>query len=311
MGEEEAKPAVTRRGLLRRASTVAAGVGVVAAASAAPALAADGDAIQVGGTYTGSSKTSLSSGDGTHAALKLANAASNGAPLELQPVDLVAGASPVSASGNPVGTTYVDRWGDVHVVGDAQVNAGPHYDLMLYSPTWAFMPVPVPPARIVSTYAPDSAWGRELIVPGSATYDSQGRVMPKNSNSVPDAIIDLSLFIFAGPAAIQGNLSAGLALNEGWASLWDEGDWPGNSSINFPKATWIANFTQTLLGADVKIRVKVSVPTVIVFDVSGFVVADPFAQLNFASNAATSTTGRGARAFGAPVKPQRGATPRR
>jgi len=70
---EEIKPAVSRRGLLRRASTVAAGVGVVAAASAAPALAADGDAIQVGGTYTGGAKTSLTSGNSNTPVLKLAN----------------------------------------------------------------------------------------------------------------------------------------------------------------------------------------------------------------------------------------------
>jgi hypothetical protein len=308
MGEEK-KPAVSRRGLLRRAGTVAAGVGVAGAAGAVaanPAQAADGDNLVIGQANTGTAKTTLTSGASDTPALKLANNAANGVPLELQPVNLdVNGNTPVNAATVPVGSTYVDRWGDVHTVGDAQVNAGAHYDLMLYSPTWAFMPFPVAPARIVSTY-PGSPGGRDLIVPGSANYDGAGRVLPKNSNSVPDAIIDLSVFVNGGMAAIQGNLSCGESLSDGWASLWDEGTWPGNSSINFPKTTWIANFTQTLIGSDLRIRVKVSAPTIIVFDLSGFVVTDWMSQLNFGG------TGAAANVKGvAPAKPHRGIAPRR
>lgn len=277
---EENKPAVSRRGLLRRAGTVAAGVGAAGAATAAfgsPAHAADNDPIVVGGEFTGST-TTLTSNSATAAALKLGNTG-NAASLELMPVTLNEDeSSPVSPDSVPAGTTYVDTFGDVHVIG-AGSGTSPHYDLMLYSPTWASMPIPMPPARIVSTYPGDAAWGRDLIVPGSATYDSSGRVIPKNGSG-PDLVIDLSTFILATnfPAAIQGNLTIGSATRKGYASLWDEGSWPGSSSLNFVQSVWTENFTQTLIGSDQRIRLKLSAPGIFVFDVFGFVVADPYSQ---------------------------------
>lgn len=317
---EETKPAVSRRGLLRRTATVAAGVGVVGAASATPALAANGDNITVGGTVSGTSKTSLTTGDGNNPALKLANASSSGAPLELAPVNFSSGVSPVSAAANPVGTTYVDRWGDVHVVGDAQVNAGPHYDLMLYSPSWATAVYPFDADRIVHTYQ-----GSNIGLVSGATYDSIGRVIPKFSNSVPDMWIDLSGGVDAssGVAAVQLNLTIENALVQSgvtgpWAAMWGNGDaWPGTSSISFQyggHAT--SNFVQVPIGTDGKLRLKLYARAIVVIDVVGLVLSDAFAQapwlfLSDASAASISAASiQGARGAAAPA-PTRKMVPRR
>jgi hypothetical protein len=154
MGEEENKPAVSRRRLLRRAGTVAAGVGVVGAASAvgaSPAQAADNDPMLVGHSHTGTSKTSLDSGNNTTPTFKLSNPNAAGVPLELKPVMLDENeVSPVVPMAVPSGSTYVDNWGDVHVIGKAG-GTGTNLDLMSYSATWSAQPFPIAPLRLVDT----------------------------------------------------------------------------------------------------------------------------------------------------------------
>jgi hypothetical protein len=41
---------------------------------------------------------------------------------------------------------------------------------------------------------------RANFVPGSVSHDSYGRVLPKNSNTVPDLILDLSRIFWAATA---------------------------------------------------------------------------------------------------------------
>ena len=139
------------------------------------------------------------------------------------------------------------------------------------------MSVPLPPARILNTTA-GAVNGRAFVVAGSATYDSAGRVQPRNTTG-PDLVLDLSQFVSNGFAAIQGNLAVTNGTATGWVGLWDEGPFPGTSSINFVASTAIANYTQTVLGSDLRIRFKVSRPVTIFFDILGLILTDKFAQL--------------------------------
>lgn len=285
--QEETKPAVSRRGLLRRAGTVAAGagaVGVAAAVAGSPAHATNGQALTHGGTFDApASKTTINGGDAANPTLKLANPSAAGVPLELKP-----STNAVNIASVPPGSTYVDPFGDVHVIAEVDDEGElVRWDNMSYSPTWATMTVPVPPKTLVHTWVGSGPAGRAHVVPGSASYDGFGRVLPK-FNSGPDLVIDLSDYIlpFGGIAAVQANLTieAGqLVPSSGvtapWAALWGEGNWPGNTSVSFQfgdHAT--SSFTQTTIGADGTIRLKLYARAVVIFNVVGFVVNDPFVQ---------------------------------
>jgi hypothetical protein len=301
MGEEN-KPAVSRRRLLRRAGTVAAGMGVVGAASAVgatPALAANNDPVLVGGTHTGTAKTSLTTGDASNAALKLANPNTAGVPLELPPLPFTNGASPVNPANQQLGATYTDRWGDVHVVGD-QNGLSPKYDLMLYSPTWATATYPVQGQRLVHTWV-----GANITQRLSGwSADSIGRVIPKYTNG-PDMWIDLTdkVDASAGVAAIQLNLTienaqvqAGVAAP--WASMWGHGDtFPGTSSISFQYGGHgTSNFVQVPIGTDGKVRFKIYARALVVIDMVGLVLSDGLAQAPWLFGAAAPQGAVGAAA---------------
>lgn len=284
---------VDRRRLLRRAGAVAAGVagaGVASAVVASPAQAADNTALTIGVDNTGgtTATTRLTAGDLDTPTLTLANNTvvngESGAALALNAIDTTTGAVPSTAA--PVGSLYADNWGDFYGVGDPD-GTGKYLNL-LYSPTWATMTVPVDPIRWVVTL-PTYSGGRAHV--SGASFDSAGRLLPKNSSTVPDMVIDFSPLLTGGYAAVQGNLTCSSATGSGWAALWGTGGaWPKNSSINFTTVP-IANFTQTLLGPDMKLRVKVLKPVVIIFDIQGFVLADPFSQINPASPIAASALG--------------------
>lgn len=286
---------VNRRRLLRRAGTVAAGVagaGVVSAVVSSPAQAATGDNFVLGTANTAGATTKLTAGDATQPALRLENAVAGGAPLSVGP--LVTTGTPSdpntwvtqkASTQAPVGSVYADDFGDVHVIGaPLGGQLGPQYDNMLYSPTWATMVAPIRPVRWVDTRFAEL---RTHIVPGSATFDGSFRVVPKNSNTVPDMIIDLSAIFAGGFGAVQANLTVLLPVAQGFASLWDAGDWPGTSSINYvPAVPEIANFTQTLIAPDRTIRLKTNRSAQFILDIVGFVMTNPFQQ--FASGAAAA-----------------------
>lgn len=287
---EESKAPVSRRSLLRRAGTVAAGAGVIGVAAASPASAADVP-VNLDVVNNGTGTTTINGGTASKGTLALTNTA-GAAPLVLQPSTLVSPAS------NPLGTTFTDVFGDLHIVGhNPDLPASPNYDNMLYSPTWGMMPFPVFPFRYVSTYIGDIDFGREFIVAGSANYDSLGRVLPKNSNTVPDLIVDFSPFILGGFAAVQGNLTIGEGQGAGFASLWDEGDWPGHSNLNFQSGPFTENFTQTILGEDMGMRLKLNKPGIFVFDIFGFLLVNWIEQLAGEESGATVTKNKAVRSM--------------
>jgi len=79
---------------------------------------------------------------------------------------------------------------------------------------------------------------------------------------------------------VQANFTALQPTAQGFASLWDTGNWPGTSSLNYtPAVAEIANFTQTLIGPDLKIRLKTQQPAQYIIDIVGLVVQNPFAQI--------------------------------
>jgi hypothetical protein len=63
--EPTSDPSSNRRRFLRNAAAVAAGAGILTAARAVPAAAVNGDAITVGGSFTGTSRTMISNITGT------------------------------------------------------------------------------------------------------------------------------------------------------------------------------------------------------------------------------------------------------
>jgi len=286
---EESKAPVSRRSLLRRAGTVAAGAGVIGVAAASPASAADVP-VNLDVVNNGTGTTTINGGTASKSTLALTNTA-GAAPLLLQP------STSVNPASNPPGTTFTDAFGDLHIVGhNPDVPASANYDNMLYSPTWGMMPFPIFPFRFVSTYVGDIDFGREFIVAGSANYDSLGRVLPKNSAG-PDLIVDFSAIIAGGFAAVQGNLTIGEGQGAGFASLWDEGDWPGHSNLNFPSGTFTENFTQTIIGEDMRMRLKVSRPGIFVFDIFGLLLVNWLEQLVDTESGAKATKNKAVRSM--------------
>jgi hypothetical protein len=287
--DRDAAQGIRRRRLLRGAGTVvaaAAGVGAIGA-MANTAAAADGDPVTIGAANTGGpNSTRLTAGSAANPTLVLDNSASGGAPLALHPMT---GAEWPSDSA-PVGSVYADDWGDFYGIGQPG-GVGSKYTNLLYSPTWATMVIPISPIRYLDTRV---ASLRQFVVPGSATFDSAGRVVPKNSNTVPDLVLDLSPILLGGRAAVQANFTALQPLAQGFASLWDQGPWPGTSSINYiPSVPEIANFTQTVVGSDMRIRLKTQRACQFIIDIVGVVVSDPFSQLNpsFGGSAAAAAAG--------------------
>lgn len=281
MQEQDNGRTVDRRRVLRRAGTLAAGVagaGVAGAVVATPAQAADGSQLVIGQANTGTATTKLTAGGAATPAVRLENTA--GSALSVLPTDPTVSAPP--------GSIFVDRYGDVSAIGntDGKGATVSPYVTYAYSPTWAMMPWPVRTVRWLDTRYSTK---RGNIVAGSASYDSSGRVIPKNSTTVPDMVINLSGFFKGGVGAVQANLTVVYPTGLGWAALWDAGTFPSNSSINYVKGVNVANFTQTLIGPDRYIRFKTSLPVAVILDIVGFVVADPFAQLD-AAKAGLSTT---------------------
>lgn len=282
MQEEHEDTTIGRRRLLRRASTIAAGVagaGVASAMVASPAQAADGEAILIGRNNVGTATTGvpavstiLTAGDDAHPALRVENA--TGAALSVAPN--------YATTAAPAGSIFVDEYGDFAAIGTA--DSPEPYVTYVYSPTWATMTVPIKPIRYVDTR---TSAGRTHVT--GATYDSSYRVMPKNSTTIPDAVFDLSGLFLGGYGAVQANLTVLKPTAQGYASLWPSGDWPGTSSINYGTALpEIANFTQTLIATDPvtnkrTIRLKTKYPAQFILDIVGFVVADQFAQLSAAA----------------------------
>lgn len=266
MQEEQIGRPVDRRRLLRRAGTVAVGVagaGVASAVVASPAQAATG-AMQYGANNdAGTDQTGLITNKADGAALHLTNA--GGAPLTLDP------ASPLTQTA-PVGSVFVDTYGDVQTIGStAEVGK---YVNWLYSPTWAKMPEPLlVPARAVDTR---SSGGRTRILNPSA-LDSLGRLRGGQTMHVDlSDLADLA-------DAVLGTIAALSATGSGYLTVYPWGQpKPATANVGYGVGKDTNSFVFTGAGFDdadldpsTAISVYAHATTHVIFDVFGFVVRVP------------------------------------
>jgi hypothetical protein len=257
--QEETKPSVNRRGLLRRASTLAAGVGAAGVAStvvASPASAADGDNVLIGKNNQGTSPTRLENTNG-------------GAALALAPSTALSGSA-------AVGTIYVDDASNVITSsGTGELN-------YLYSAVWALQPFPVPPKRILDTRTAKAGGHAK----GYTLADTSGRVKAKGGTLV-DLTLDFTWLLnpeviardLAEYVTVQGNLTVAAPVSGGWAAVYS-GAFTGTSSLNYSTNQNVANFTQTPLNPDGTLNFKVQKNAVLIFDLAGFILPDPFTYLD-------------------------------
>jgi hypothetical protein len=281
--QDETTPALNRRRLLRRAGTVAAGLGaagVATAVNAAPAAAAAGN---LGPT--------IITGTADETALVVTNG--NGPALRIAP-----SANATLTSSEDVGTVVLDKYGDISTVGFVDGDSGTKQVVMLYSPTWAAMPYPVQSFRFFDSYytvphgsTPANQTYRSRLRSGNVT-SSPGNAIPV-AGSAPSLVLDFDEIFTAndGVMAIQANFTV-VGAAAGYAALWGVGGtWPGNSSINYVKGVGIANFTQTLIDRERLLRVKVTGTARVIIDVVGFILSDPPGQLNDAYTAKAQSKG--------------------
>jgi hypothetical protein len=271
--------------------------GVAAAAIGSPAAAADGLPVIQGQVNTGGdSTTGIVNNSLEKPTVRLENEA-GGAPLQLTP-----GGPTFDA---PVGSVFADEYGALYTVGDQIDTPGGTVTekfIGRLSPAFSTSVLPITPERWLVTIPnflmPNGFYGRDFVVPGSANYDSAGRVLPKNNDNVPDLILDFSEWYYEfGIVGVQGTLLVMNATANGFVSLYDSPVWPGTSSMNFQAGEVRDGFTQMGLTLDGRVNFKVSAPVILVFDIFAFIVGNGTIRLSenlgpmSANRAVTGTAG--------------------
>ncbi len=307
---EEVKPELSRRKLLK-ASTVAAGAGaagVAAAAVASPAQATDGQPVVQGVVNTGTTATTtIQNGSAANPALMLHNTA--GAPLAVNP-------AAVPTFDAPVGSIFTDREGGIYTVGDEWYEFGDPIPTDKWigriSPAFSTSVSIVTPERWLVTIPnfemPNGFLGTDFVVPGSAVYEpgGTGRVMPKNSNTEPDLVLDFSLWTAPyGIYGVQGTLLIMSPVGNGFISLYDTDDWPGTSSMNYNSGQLRDGFTQMGLNENLHLNIKLSAKAIIVFDINAFIIGNGTGRLVQSAGAAAKGLNSGA-SVSSQVRPDSG-----
>jgi len=308
--QEENKAEVSRRSLIRRAGTVAAGVGAAGIASAAiasPAQATDGQPIVQGQTNTGGdSTTTIANNSVSKAAVTLTNA--SGAPLNLD----VAAKPKFTAT---VGSVFSDEYGALYTVGNKRDTPDGTVTLPNFlgrvSPGYSTSTRFITPERWMVTIPgftmPNGADGRFFVTPGSANYDSAGRVLPKNNNAIPDLVLEFGDWWFHeyGIIGVQGNLAVMSPVGNGWVSMYDSPTWPGTASLNFQSGQIRDGFTQMGFTAQGNVNFKLSVPAILVFDIFAFITGNGSGRTFQGSGATTSSVKPGPAAIEPDDRPRR------
>jgi len=261
---QEEDNAVNRRKLLRRAGTVAAGLGVAGAAAAvssSPASAAgvDGDVGLGTESNSGAATTTITSSSAT-STLTLANTG-GGAGLVLTPA-----AWPATPAGGAIGLNpdgYL-----LYGFGDGLTGA-------VYDTSWAYMPVPLQsPQRVLDTRS-SSLRGNVL---NPSVLDSVGRL--KDGATLHLTLDDHCFFgagVFATVAAISPTASGYLKVfpidtpepataNVGYVTNQN------TSNSVFTGASW----TTLYGGISTGLSIKAKGTTHVILDIFGFVVGDLF-----------------------------------
>lgn len=253
---------VDRRRLLHGAGLLAgaAGAATLLAATAAPARAADGDTVRLGGDHEASSTTSLRIGQNLGSddpVLALTN--TSGPVLHLEPMDaafrgeLEVGQIVSQASGPVIG---VDN-------GD-----GPEPTYVALGSDLAQIPTPFAfdPVRLLDTRRPPLSY---VVRSSSNAFDSGGRL-------VRGAWLDLGVLVASeifSAQAVFVNLTVTDPQASGYLTMCPPGPKPPTSSINFVKGQTVANagfYAVGLVEEYFAVRVYASATTHVVVDITGY-----------------------------------------
>ncbi|WP_027341665.1 hypothetical protein [Hamadaea tsunoensis] len=289
MSETLEPAAVDRRRLIRRAGTVAAGLGaagVATAVAATPASAASGDAVLLGkaDNDSGTATTGITSSN-TTGTLALENKV-GAAPLVLPPKDWNSGTYPDGSLGftpdGPLQYSFSIDTGS----GIAHNNIAYVYDT-----SWASMPIALStPVRVLDTRKSSAVLD---FVLNPSVLDTQGRL-----KSGATLQLDLSSLAYLA-LGVFGNLAAITPDRAGWLKLFAlDTPEPATSNVNFAANQYASN--SFFVGAGFRTDTH-GVPTVttglsikalgnthVILDVFGFSVAqsNDVAELNSVKGAA-------------------------
>jgi hypothetical protein len=256
-----------RRGLLRRAGTVASAAGAGLAAGlvgGAPARASSGSSLQIG------ADNQASNGDST-----TLTAATTGAALALSNTTVTAGPTGNRAGaalrlvpagdfpGGGVGSLGVSSDGTLYLVAAANTA---DYVYTSYTSTTVF---PIPPQRVFDTRSPGR---RGNILNAAAALNHAGEVKPHATLTV-----DLGDYVNVG-RAVFGNLTVVSPRAGGYATVFPYGNGrPGVSTLNFPDGAILANSFVVAIGHDTVntaltdlISVYCTVATHLLLDITAF-----------------------------------------
>lgn len=281
-----AAPVLQRRGLIRHGAVLAGAAigGAAVAAVSAPgvASAADGDNLLAGRPNETDSTTTItigSNGGAEEPALSLKNA--NGPSLYLQPLDGdFAGTMGVGQVTNTVLGPVI---GVDTLVGEVTTYLATGVDLADL-PTPFAMPVP---ARKLDTRTPAGRAG--VLRTSTDPYDASGRLKA-------GAWIDVEVSPAPGDYRIPSvylNVVAVTPLAAGHLTVYKPGNYPGTSTLNYPAKQTTANLAFVATGIALgryAVRIRVSGPTHVVADLTGFTVQGdaPVAQASGATKKAAA-----------------------
>lgn len=287
MRQAEDTTTVDRRGMLRRAGAVVAGVAGVTAAgavAAAPAYAAPGDPVVQGAANdAGTAATSLKTNKADGAAFVLQNtgldAAGDGGPsLALAP----SSASWLSES-SPAGSMMLANNGMV-MIAPPDGNGGAYHNHYLYDSFNSTFTVPVNVFRAVdSRYSKNN---RQRLFGTSGAFDSGGRLLAGKT-----VHLDISDLVSFSWGAFVNVVTFG-QLGGGFITVWPYGSpKPTPATVQFYKGVSVRNTTLSPVGFDDTrtdaLSIWTSATTYFTIDILG-VVINHWASLSGSAMAAAT-----------------------
>lgn len=269
--QQDEQTSIGRRGLLRRASTVAAGIagaGVVTAVAATPAQAVEGDTMHTGGPNDGGATTTTLTSASAEATLALANTKTttdaNGTVLASPALRLTPSGGQIADSA--VGSLSMDTSGNIWAItGEYQGQKLPN---IVHTTANSNQIVPLAPQRVVDTR---SAAGRVRVIDPTGKFDSAGRLLAGKSIS-----IDLSNYFYFADA-VFGNVTV-VPGGTGFIQVYPYNTTrPANfSTINFNANQILSNAFITGIGFNATysdaVTVYANVTTHVIFDITAGVI---------------------------------------
>ena len=265
-----------RRRFLRSGALLAAAAGgavVATAGVAAPASAATGDALEVGGSFTGTETTTLALDPGSSTAAVLTLTNPSGPALQLTPATDLAGDLPVgglAATASGLSTGVRSGFDDTTVTSRVLTA----YDLQGLPITFPFEA-----GRVLNTK--DDATYATIVGTSSGAFDSQHRLKK-------GAWVDVSLVPDGTPpfqvVAAQITLTALGSTSAGSLVSCPPGPQPPKvATLPFDKGRTVATGTYVATGTAANqavVRIYASATTHLKVDVTGFTIVIDFDQFS-------------------------------